>query len=237
METTASREIAQNGFTIIDDVYTLQEVNDIIKLIEGVSTDSPTFRISNNLFAIRQFLKEVSDICPLIFTDKLKQIISRLYSADYFAVKSIYFDKPGLSNWFVAYHQDLTVSVDHKTNTVGYGPWTVKHNQFAVQPPLDILQRNFTIRIHLDDTNGDNGALKVIPGSHLKGVYRPESINWTAERERICEVKSGGVMFMSPLLLHASNRTVNNKKRRVIHIEFSNAELADGLNWSEKMGF
>ena len=41
-------------------------------------------------------------------------------------------------------------------------------------------------------------------------------------------------MIMKPLLLHASNRTTNNNKRRVIHVEFSNRSLADRLQWSEK---
>ncbi len=85
-------------------------------------------------------------------------------------VKSIYFDKPETSNWYVAYHQDLTISVDRKTPLENFGPWTVKHEQFADQPPLDILEHIFTVRIHLDDTDGDNCALKVVPGSHLKKI-------------------------------------------------------------------
>ena len=68
-------------------------------------------------------------------------------------------------------------------------------------------------------------------------MYRPETIDWTTEREHICNVQAGGVMLMSPLLLHASNRTTNNRKRRVIHLEFSNAELPDELNWSERIDF
>jgi ectoine hydroxylase-related dioxygenase (phytanoyl-CoA dioxygenase family) len=124
--------------------------------------------------------------------------------------------------------------VNKKADIAGYGPWTVKHNQFGVQPPLNILQDNFTIRIHLDDADGNNGALKVIPGSHLKGIYRPETINWEVETETICTVKAGGIMIMRPLLLHASNRTINNKKRRVVHIEFSRTELPNGLDWVEK---
>ncbi|MET4013298.1 hypothetical protein ABIB62_003142 [Mucilaginibacter sp. UYP25] len=43
-------------------------------------------------------------------------------------------------------------------------------------------------------------------------------------------------MVLRPLLLHASNRTTNNKPRKVIHIEFSNAELPEGINWSERLG-
>jgi ectoine hydroxylase-related dioxygenase (phytanoyl-CoA dioxygenase family) len=226
----------ENGFDIINDVYTPLEVNHIIACIDKANTEKPTFRKSEDLFAIRQFFKEIPEVFPLVFNNKLKAIIND-FDPGYFVTKSIYFDKPGLSNWFVAYHQDLTISVDKKTDIPGYGPWTVKQNQFAVQPPLDILQSNFTIRIHLDDTDRDNGALKVVPGSHLKGVYRPETINWDTEQEHICEVKSGGAMLMSPLLLHASNRTVNQQQRRVIHIEFSNTELAAGLQWSERIDF
>jgi ectoine hydroxylase-related dioxygenase (phytanoyl-CoA dioxygenase family) len=225
----------KNGFAIVDDIYTVAEVGNIINKIESVDRDKPTFRVNADLFAIRQFLKEIPEVCPLIFNDKLKELIHQNYASGYFAAKSIYFDKPAQSNWFVAYHQDLTISVDRKIDLDGYGPWTVKHQQFSVQPPLQILQQNFTIRIHLDDTDADNGALKVIPGSHLKGVYRPETINWQIEQECICDVRAGGVMLMSPLLLHASNRTTNNKKRRIIHIEFSNKELPSGLNWSERI--
>jgi len=152
----------------------------------------------------------------------------------FFIVKSIYFDKPEQSNWFIAYHQDLTISVNKQVELEGFGPWTVKQKQFAVQPPLHILKNIFTIRIHLDDTNENNGALKVIPKSHLKGVYRPETIDWDNESETICSVKKGGIMIMSQLLLHASGRTTGNNRRRVIHIEFSNLTLFESLQWSEK---
>jgi len=226
--------IAASGYCIINDIYTDTQITAIITLIDAVDSSRPTFRKTNDLFAIRQFLKEVPQVKPLISTAELNQTIQELFGDGYFAVKSIYFDKPEESNWFVAYHQDLTISVDHKVSLPGFGPWTVKHNQFAVQPPLNILEDNFTIRIHLDDTDEDNGALKVVAGSHLKEEYRPETINWQEEKELICPVKKGGIMLMRPLLLHASNRTINNKKRRVIHIEFSRARLPNGLNWSEK---
>ncbi|WP_460471844.1 phytanoyl-CoA dioxygenase family protein [Emticicia fontis] len=107
--------------------------------------------------------------------------------------------------------------------------------QFAVQPPLAILKDNFTIRIHLDDTDEGNGALRVIPQSHLKGIYRPETIDRNVESETSCSVQKGGIMFIKPLLLHASNRTINQRKRRVIHIEFSRSQLPANLHWSESL--
>jgi hypothetical protein len=44
-------------------------------------------------------------------------------------------------------------------------------------------------------------------------------------------------MIMKPLILHGSNKTTNNKKRRVVHIEFSNRELSKDLEWSEKLNW
>ena len=227
-------EIEQNGFTIIEGIYTEKEVEQILETINKVNSSKSTFRKSNDLFAIRQFLKEIPEARALIFNNKLKALVSNLFGENFFVVKSIYFDKPETSNWFVAYHQDLTISVNSKVDIAGFGPWTVKQNQFAVQPPLDILKNIFTIRIHLDDTDANNGALKVVTGSQLKDIYRPETIDWTIEKETICEVPKGGLMIMKPLLLHGSNKTTNNKKRRVIHIEFSNFELPEQIKWAER---
>lgn len=219
----------------MNGIYTAEELDKIIETIDSADADGSNFRKSEDLFAIRQFIKEIPGINSLIFTPALKMVIGQLFGSDYFLVKSIYFDKPENSNWFVAYHQDLTISVDKKVALPGFGPYTIKQNQFAVQPPLNILEQNFTIRIHLDNTDEDNGALKVVPKSHSKGIYRPENINWATETEVSCNVKRGGMMIMKPLLLHSSGRTTNNKKRRVIHLEFSNVMLPKELEWSEYM--
>ncbi len=218
----------------ISNVFTEQEIDIILAKINCVDTESPVFRKTDDLFAIRQFLKYLPDVKALVFNDRLKQIINNVFGSGYISVKSIYFDKPPLSNWFVSCHQDLTISVKERADVPGFGSWTVKQGQFAVQPPLEILEDNFTIRIHLDDTSKDNGALKVITGSHLKGIYRPETVDRNIEDEVYCEVPKGGIMIMKPLLLHASDRTKNQERRRVIHIEFSKAELPYPLEWAER---
>jgi len=227
------QEIADKGFTVIGDIFTPEEVAALATCIQEADTSNDTFRKTKDLFAIRQFLKEIPAVVPAVFNDKLKEVISRLFGEGYRPVKSIYFDKPGESNWFVSYHQDLTISVKEKAEVPGFGPWTVKQQQYAVQPPLPVLEQNFTVRIHLDNTDEQNGALRVVPGSHRKGIYRPETIDWTIETETVCDVPEGGIMIMRPLLLHASSRTTKHHKRRVIHIEFSNQSLPAPLQWSE----
>jgi ectoine hydroxylase-related dioxygenase (phytanoyl-CoA dioxygenase family) len=226
-------EVLKEGFAVVENIFSDKEINNIVTTIEQVDDSRPAFRKTKDVFAIRQFFKEVPEAAPVVFNNTFTSLITSIFGGGYFVAKSIYFDKPAGSNWFVSYHQDLTISVDKKTEQEGFDFWTVKQNQFAVQPPLKILQDNFTVRIHLDDTNEENGALKVIPKSHCKKVYRPETIDWLHEEEHICTVSKGGVMFMKPLLLHASGRTTNNNKRRVIHIEFSKSILPGQLQWAE----
>jgi ectoine hydroxylase-related dioxygenase (phytanoyl-CoA dioxygenase family) len=228
-------DIIEKGFSVIPGVFEREELNTIPQLIDQADSSRSSFRKTDDLFAIRQFLKEVPSVKDVLLVKKLVSIIEQIFGTDYFLVKSIYFDKPGASNWFVSYHQDLTISVDRKIEAEGFGPWTLKQDLFGVQPPLEILENIFTMRVHLDDTDGNNGALRVVPGSHRKGIYRPGAINWEKETEVTCSVPAGGIMIMRPLLLHASSRTTNQGRRRVIHFEFCNRELPAPLGWAERI--
>lgn len=234
------QQINSDGFIVINNIYSETEIAKLICVIEKNTENkskNSTFRMSDDLFAIRQFLGEIPEILDIVLNDNLKRIVKSNFGNDYFITKSIYFDKPEMSNWFVAYHQDLTISVNKKIDLENYKHWTIKQNQFAVQPPKDILEGNFTIRIHLDKTTKENGALKVVNKSHLKGICRIESVEINDETETFCEVENGGIMIMKPLLFHASNKTINNERRRVIHIEFSNQELPKELEWNERINF
>ena len=229
-------ELKENGFSILADLYSDEEISGILACIENAEQEGNSFMKTKDLFAIRQLIKNVPELTDLLFNEKLTELISDLSESEYFLTKAIYFDKPSESNWFVAYHQDLSISVDHKTELENYTNWTFKKGQHGVQPPIEILEDTITIRIHLDKTDRNNGALKVIPKSHLKGIVRADSKNWNLENEFICEVEKGGVMLMKPLTLHASNRTTNGKKRRVIHLEFNKHNLTEPLAWLEHYG-
>jgi ectoine hydroxylase-related dioxygenase (phytanoyl-CoA dioxygenase family) len=227
------QEVTEKGYAVINDIYLNDTIAAILTKVQNADNSKTTFRKTDDLFAVRQLLKEIPVLISLVFNDKLKEVINEVFGNEYSVVKSIYFDKPEKSNWFVAWHQDLTISVDKRIELVGFGPWTVKQNQFAVQPPLNILENNFTIRVHLDRANEGNGALRIIPGSHSKGITRLENVDLSGKTETICNVEAGGIMLMKPLLLHASNRTSSNEPRKVIHIEFSKANLPEGIQWSE----
>lgn len=222
-----------NGFSQIPNLYSSTEIENLINCIENHSKHSDAFIISKDLFAIRRLLQSIPDLKPLIFNKQLIELISSFPGEDYFLTKAIYFDKPSESNWFVAYHQDLIISVNKKMDYPNYINWTNKRGQLGVQPPINILENIITIRIHLDDTTKENGALKIIRESHRKGIIQIKSKDWQKEQEEICEVSAGGVMLMKPLTLHSSSRTSNGQRRRIIHLEFSNIKLIEDLNWLE----
>jgi ectoine hydroxylase-related dioxygenase (phytanoyl-CoA dioxygenase family) len=226
----------QNGFTTLPDIYTISEVNSLIKIIENATQNSPNFRQSNDLFAIRNLLSEIPELQNVLWNENLKTLIKDLFGANYFNVKAIYFDKPPQSNWIVAWHQDLTISVSEKADIEGFTNWTLKQGQPTVQPPQTILENIYTVRIHLDDCDETNGALRVISKSHLKGVISMKGFRLEDYPEPVtCPVPKGGVMLMKPLILHASNKSTSERNRRVIHLEFSDIDLPDGLDWREKL--
>ncbi len=227
-------ELESKGYSIVDTLYTANEVLELQKCLEQANPDSSSFLKTKDLFAIRQLFITVPEIADLIFNTKLKLLLSQFFKDAYFLSKAIYFDKPKESNWFVPFHQDLSISVNKKTEWNDFKNWTFKKGQHGVQPPLHILQDTLTVRIHIDDTDKNNGALKVIPQSHLKGIIRKESKDWNIDNARTCVVKKGSAMLMKPLTLHASNRTTNSKKRRVIHLEFNSHNLPETLDWLER---
>lgn len=105
----------------------------------------------------------------------------------------------------------------------------------SVIPPMEYLQSAYTVRIHLDDTDEKNGALKVIPKTHFSILPSEEiaKIKETTEA-KCCKVLKGGVNLLKPLTLHASAKTENDKHRRVIHLEFNCRELPGKLEWLER---
>ncbi|QTE23862.1 phytanoyl-CoA dioxygenase family protein [Polaribacter cellanae] len=218
-------KLEENGFSIVEGVFQQEELNKIIHFIEHHNFD----------FSERQLLNRFPELQNIIFESKsFKKLYSTICDKNYFLSKAIYFNKPSKSNWFVSYHQDLSISVKNKIEKEGYNSWTNKKGQLGVIPPLSILENSVTFRIHLDKADKTNGCLKVISKSHKKGIIRVDT-NFDANNqgsEVTCNIKKGGVMLMKPLLLHASQKSISESDRRVIHLEFCNQEIP--MEWLEK---
>ena len=150
-------------------------------------------------------------------------------------VRSILFDKTPAENWPVGWHQDTTIAVAERLEVPGYCPCSIKDGVVHVQPPASLLARMITLRVHLDDTPAENGALCVVPGSHRHGRLTPADIQrFREEAEVVWACAAGDVLGMRPLILHASSRALYPARRRVLHFEYAPCDALDpSLHWAE----
>ncbi len=167
---------------------------------------------------------------------EVRRIVESVLGSDCFAVKGILFNKTQKSNWKVPWHQDLTITAQNRLEVEGFGPWTTKAGVENVQAPTGVLSQLLAIRIHLDDNDDKNGPLRVIPASHRFGRLTSEQVAaWDKSKSAVCLVPRGGALVMRPLLLHASSACKLPRSRRVIHLEYSSAELPGGLRWYSRV--
>ena len=166
--------------------------------------------------------------CPLV-----TGLIHQLGGCEAFPVRAIFFDKSPVANWLVPWHQDLSIAVVEQIETPGFTGWSVKAGIVHVHPPEEILAGMIALRLHLDDCNASNGALRLRAGSHRSGKISAGEVSQCTsfKTEVVCEVAKGGALLLRPLLLHASSPAVNPKHRRVLHIEYATQDLPNGLRW------
>src|SRR4030095_1143590 len=138
-------------------------------------------------------LLSVPSVRGLAMSRPVREIMETVLGPGCFAVRGFFFNKTRSSNWKVVWHQDLTIAVRERRDVDGFGSWTVKAGVLHVQPPADIMSGILAIRLHLDESELDNGPLRVIAGSHLEGRLSAEQIgNWKKENAVICTVPKGG---------------------------------------------
>lgn len=142
------------------------------------------------------------------------------------------FEKSERARWLVAWHQDTALPLEARFEAEGWGSWSRKAGVAYALAPAWALARVAALRVHLDASALDNGPLKVIPGSHAFGVLTPEEVSTYARaRGHVeCLVGRGGVLVMSPLLVHSSSKSGGGGPRRVLHLEYADTlELAPGV--------
>jgi ectoine hydroxylase-related dioxygenase (phytanoyl-CoA dioxygenase family) len=178
----------------------------------------------------------VAEVARFAHSKTLLQTVEGYTSAQVLPVRATYFDKSPEANWLVSWHQDLTLAVRGKIEVPGFGPWSIKNGVPHVQAPVEILEQMLAVRVHLDNCDESNGALRVLPGTHRLGRLSPERIRQLRVEvpEKVCCLLAGDALVMRPLLLHASGKSGAVGHRRVLHIEYASPELPGGLRWREE---
>jgi ectoine hydroxylase-related dioxygenase (phytanoyl-CoA dioxygenase family) len=230
--------VETDGYVILEHLVPVDLVQALVQSIESLDPvdDSQAVRRRRNAtFAIRNAISVLPHASLLASASPLQTIIEHVLGPNARIVRSILFDKNPEANWTVPWHQDTTIAVKQRIETEGFGPWSVKAGVCHVRPPTEVLEKMLTARVHLDDCDAANGALKVVPGSHRHGLLddAAESRCRASTPPVICEARLAGVLLMRPLLLHASSPAESPRHRRVLHLEFASEPLPNGLQWHD----
>jgi ectoine hydroxylase-related dioxygenase (phytanoyl-CoA dioxygenase family) len=222
----------ENGFTVLPGVVSREEVSGLIEAIcQPMATNA--VRSRGGVYAIRNLLELSPEVNEFALSGRVPALIENLLRKPVFPVRATLFDKTDSANWLVPWHQDLTICVAARQDVPGYGPWTIKAGVAHVQPPASVLENMLSIRIHLDDCDESNGALKVLPGTHKLGRLTAKQISeQQLEVPAVsCTGPSGSAVLMRPLLLHSSSAASNASHRRVLHIDYASSQLHGDLEW------
>ena len=123
-------------------------------------------------------------------------------------------------------------------------PWHQDYTHWFKEDGL-LSPRIVNVGIYLDNVNLENGALEVIPCSHLNGIIDTQMLQtkgWSARHradirhglsskvisnnkaqfgQEIITGKAGTVFLMDGLLIHGSSENLSNRHRRLLLITYS----------------
>jgi ectoine hydroxylase-related dioxygenase (phytanoyl-CoA dioxygenase family) len=222
--------VEENGFCVLQQVVAPNEIADFVCAIESLAS-SREYSRRGERYALRDVFEALPQTRDFVRSKTVREILAPILGEDFFCVRALLFDKNPNANWKVPFHQDLTIEVQNRIEEDSFGPWSHKAGVLCAQPPRETLETMLTLRLHCDDCDSRNGALRVLAGSHQMGKLSAAKIQELRQttREVVCEVPAGGVLLMRPLLLHASSPAVSPRHRRVLHFDFSARDLPLGF--------
>lgn len=147
-----------NGFAILPAI-SAKSVAELLKTLES---------FASNKAGTRFLLRDSKAVRHLAESSPLLDIAKEVLGAQAKPVKAILFDKTIETNWYVTWHQDITIAVKKRIELPGFGPWSKKGIDH-VQPPAAVLENMIALRLHLDDCGPENGPIKFIAGSPQTG--------------------------------------------------------------------
>lgn len=213
-----------SGFEVVAAVLERNEITNIAAALEEEGLERSR--------AGARHLMHHRVVQQVAYDPRLVALASRFLGPSAIPFRATLFDKSPDKNWLVVWHQDTALPVRERRDVPGWGPWSIKAGITYAHAPAGALSRVIALRLHIDDSDSDNGPLRILPGTHTRGVISDDEVARLAHDVQAvdCVCPAGGVVAMRPLLVHASSKAESHQRRRVLHIEYADAlTLDDGL--------
>jgi hypothetical protein len=221
------KALTNEGFAITDalfDPMVLESLLEGLTAIGAFNYDRPQ---------IPNLLKACDSLKNIARDEKLLHLLKLTTGEEMFPVKAFILDKSTESNWEIPWHQDLKISLSEKVEATGYHNWSLESGILHVQPPVSVIEKLVTLRIHLDPCDSNN-AIHVIPQSHNLGILKQQQIERLVAQtsSHLCIAAKFSVMLMRPLILHDSPPSNSSDSRRILQLEYG-YNLGKGLSWHD----
>lgn len=203
------------GYCIVPDVFARSEMVDVLETLS-------TATLERTRAGARHVLT-VPVVRRLAGDPRMLAIARQFVGPPAVPFRATLFDKSPIANWLVAWHQDTALPLRERFEDGTWGPWSSKAGVLYAHAPAWALEQVVALRVSLDDSSSTNGPLRVLPGTHLSGVLSDASIEQLARNTTPvdCVARSGGVVAMRPLTVHASSKSFDDQPRRVLHVEYA----------------
>ncbi|NMM49950.1 WYL domain-containing protein [Marinigracilibium pacificum] len=188
--------LEHKGSIITNYVFSRKEIGQIGRIIQYYqNTKTPKLKNIDNL------IDEIPDLTKIILNFNLKRIIESI--SEKWEICNTYLNlKPETTTDKIKWHQDQII---------------YKYE--------DAIDKIFTIFIHLDEVNIENGCLSIIQGSH-KQVHTKEKIEIISSSSipSNCEVNAGGIQIVKSGIIRRYNSSEINRIRRTIRIDIKEVD-------------
>ncbi|WP_371225929.1 phytanoyl-CoA dioxygenase family protein [Roseovarius sp. 2305UL8-3] len=221
--TKEQNQFARQGYLWLRDAVStgdLQNLKDLSASVRGpgsrVARSDPLFQAVADLPVARQIAKAFPGQRP---------------------VRLLSFDKSDGSNWAVPWHQDRIIATATRADVAGFGNWSQKSGTWHCEPPEALLQNMLFVRLHIDPSTVENGAMEIAEGSHLRGILPGDQAAEVATRHKtwVTTAKPGDVLILHMLTLHRSGRASDTGGRAALRIDFSPDDLPAPLAWADQI--
>jgi len=223
-ETSFKNAVNQFGFAILPSVIGPSEADAVLRELDAAT-------LHRSRAGARHILRQPA-VERIATDERILNLAREVLGRNAVPFRATLFDKSPSSNWLVVWHQDTALPLREKRETPGWGPWSVKDGVTYAHAPASALEQVLALRVHLDNSTDLNGPLRVLPGTHTRGVLTDEELQALDSQTAAvaCIAAKGGVIAMRPLIAHASSKSQSPLPRRVLHIEYSAiAQFENGL--------
>jgi Phytanoyl-CoA dioxygenase (PhyH) len=214
-------DVRNSGYGLIPNVFAPAEIESLLNALQDEA-------LPRTRAGVRHAMRS-SNVTKIANDLRMSEIARKILGPNAIPFRATLFEKLPESNWLVAWHQDTALPLQERREAAGWGPWSIKDGVNYAHAPAKALEKVVALRLHVDDSNLDNGPLRVLPATHTQGVLTDEEILSIAARTHSvdCLVPKGGIVAMRPLIIHASSKSQTDNPRRVLHIEYAESTNID----------